>query len=226
MECLFLPELTQDTKLIDITDDEFTHLKALRLNISSKVEAINGNGLKAEIEIFEMTKKKASAKVNSMSFIEPVQKRISLALGILDSRDRFEFALEKAIELGIYSFFPLACDNSQRKIFSKERLNAKAIAALKQCKRSYLPIISSPLSIDELLRTNKDSTFYFADMESKEKLNIVEDNLIILIGPEGGFSEREIQLMKDSKVKGFTLGETRLRAETAAIASITLGTLL
>jgi 16S rRNA (uracil1498-N3)-methyltransferase len=222
MECLFIPELRKGDSRFEIEDEEFRHIKALHVREGEKLLASNGGGVLFELIVDTLEKRKA--RVSILSEIENVlpEKRLGLALGILDNKDRFEFALEKAIELGVSDFYPLLCRFSQKSKVNLDRLEAKAIAALKQSKRAFMPTIHKPIEIKEILAI-PNVAFLFADMDSKEKMKFESKNGIIIAGPEGGFNEEELNTLRsDQNVVPFTLGDFRLRAETAAIASLSI----
>jgi 16S rRNA (uracil1498-N3)-methyltransferase len=149
---------------------------------------------------------------------------ISMAIGILDSRDRFEFALEKSVELGACEFIPMICDRSQWLRLNPERMRAKAISALCQCKRSLLPELPPATKLADILSDNKYKSIILADEDgSAPSTSAIEFPALIIIGPEGGLSDAEINLIKsDSRTVAWNLGSRRLRAETAAIATLSL----
>lgn len=222
MECLYIPNLDINSENILIEDDEFRHLKALHTRIGDSILISNGNGTMVTVSITEIERRSASARIVSKEFMPKADYKLGLALGILDNKDRFEFALEKAVELGATDFYPLLCRYSQKQKVNLERLANKSISAIKQSKRAWNINIHNAITIEELLSID-DNTIYFADMESTNKLKYLEGNSVLLVGPEGGFSaEEEAIIRKGQNVNSFTLGSNRLRAETAAIAGLTL----
>lgn len=224
MECIYLPELKTDTKKFLIDDEESRHLRALRIETGDAILATNGKGLMARISI-ERTGKKEYFGFTELFFPNKNEKksRIGLALGILDDKARFEFAFEKAVELGVSDFYPVIAERSQKQDISKERLESKAIAALKQCKRSTLPVIHEPININDLIEsTSKYFDKHIICDENgvyPEFKNEVE-NTLLYIGPEGGFTKNEIDRIKLIDAKSWNLGVTRLRGETAAVVAM------
>ncbi|MFA6571253.1 MAG: RsmE family RNA methyltransferase, partial [Bacteroidota bacterium] len=148
--------------------------------------------------------------------------RLGLAIGILENKDRFEFALEKAIELGITDFYPLLTEFTQRKNINTGRLKLKAIAAMKQCKRSILTSIHPIVKPKDITIISKEfDKIILADEngEHPKKSNII--STLVLIGPEGGFSETELQILKSiPNIISINLGNRRLRSETAALTAL------
>ncbi|HYF02525.1 MAG TPA: RsmE family RNA methyltransferase [Patescibacteria group bacterium] len=231
LECLYTPELTENSETILLKGDEARHLKVLRKHVGDRLALTSGTGFFAEVELLQISRDSAELKIHSIlkDFGEPVLK-IGLALGILENKDRLEFALEKCIELGISEFIPLRSDFAQRKIVNRERLETKAIATIKQCKRSVLPQIHEPQTVEELLKSEYYEMIIFADMEGESIKNAFKNaeknsfkNILVVAGPEGGFSSKELQLLRsDKRCIMLLLGERRLRAETAAILGVGL----
>ncbi len=226
MECILIPELDMDNSQFRVPENEMKHLKALHINSGDELLATNGKGLSSAGKI--------NFEKNKISFFYPVQfyeKQgelnfpLALALGILDNKDRFEFALEKAVELGITEFYPLLTKYSQRKNLNPDRLNSKAIAAMTQCKRSCLPVIHQPAQIKVLISTlSQYKRIILADVNGKIATKSgINKPTIVFIGPEGGFSDEEISIIKsDKKCETLNLGNRRLRAETAAMLIVGL----
>jgi 16S rRNA (uracil1498-N3)-methyltransferase len=226
MEAVYAPELVKGITSIEIKGDEAKHIAALRIRLSESIYIINGQGLAAIAYLLEKTQK--SFIFNISRFIENLNEsdeKIALAIGILESRERFEFAIEKSIELGITDFFPLITDFAQHRTTNSERLRSKAIAAIKQCQRSRLPDIHEPQTIPQILHNwLPNSSILLTDKEGEKPFST--PNLyptLILVGPEGGFSDKEIQLIKsDSRTISWKLAPRRLRAETAAVSAVNL----
>ena len=224
MECLYLPirNLTPSSS-IEIEGDEFKHIKALHLRQNSLVYISDGCGNIATAKVLEVDRHTAEVCIEEVKNFAKPEQSFTLALGILDNRERFEFALEKAVELGVSDFVPLICRYSQTDTIKSERLTNKAIAALKQSVHPYLINIHQPTSIPDLLRSSA-TQFYFACEDAVNPLCINSEtptSMALIVGPEGGFSPEEVELIKSTpSVFPFNMGDYRLRAETAAIAGI------
>jgi 16S rRNA (uracil1498-N3)-methyltransferase len=153
----------------------------------------------------------------------------TIAISILKNASRFEWFLEKATEIGITKIIPLICDRTERTHFRHDRMNSILISAMLQSQQSWLPVLSEPIEFDNLvIQQFDDCTKLIAHCEEdkKQALNTQlvnqSPNKIILIGPEGDFSKDEITLALKNDFIPVTLGNTRLRTETAGIVAATL----
>lgn len=226
MECLYIPELESTSNEVTIDGEEFRHLRALRLREGELVMLTSGKGICAIAKVIHYSKNEARATIREVlpNYGEN-SVRCGVGIGILDSRERMEFALEKSVELGITDFYPIQCEFSQKQNVSTERLSGKAIAAIKQCKRSHLPVVHQPVTIEKLLKSSNEWSRIVVGDEKGEHLNsgAGSEPSLILVGAEGGFSPKEINsLQNDPRTTFISLGNRRLRAETAAIAALCL----
>jgi 16S rRNA (uracil1498-N3)-methyltransferase len=226
MECLYIPELKTDSKEIMIIGEEFRHLWALRTKVNEPLLLTNGNGICGIARLTAISKNTATASITeTLSGYGENKTRVGLGIGILDSRERMEFALEKSVELGATDFYPIICQFSQKQNVSVERLHSKAIAAMKQCKRSILPTIHTPMTVAELIEHSQEwTTVLIADVSGQPLHSVVlNETTLIVVGTEGGFSPKEIQLLNnDSRTAKISLGNRRLRAETASMVALSL----
>ena len=149
---------------------------------------------------------------------------INVALGIIN-RARFENLIEKCTELGVDSFHPLLLKHNNRKTINIDRCKKIIMASAKQCHRSRFPKIFEPKDLKSLLSLRK-MKFIAANMEEKKTLSNIylkeRQPLMLLIGPEGDFCSKEINLFNKNKVEQFNLGNRRLRSETAAIKAVSV----
>lgn len=226
MHCLFHPDLKRGIQKYLFTNENIKHLKALRLKVGERIMITNGRGLSLVANINSIQNN--LLVTDEAQYFENYGElgfKICAGIAILENRDRFEFALEKCIELGAKEFLPLISKNCEKSIINRDRLIAKSIASLKQSQRSELIKILPPTYISDLpeLFNNYDSIF-LADYEGEifDK-QLVRNTNLILVGPEGGFSQDEINFIKKNpKTKSINLGNRRLRAETAVVTMMAL----
>ncbi len=221
MECLYCPELQNTTTELVLSEDEHRHCRSLRMRSAEGILLSNGKGLCADATIAEITKDSTTVRIlNYLPLHNESPKRIHLALGILDNRDRLEFALEKAVELGVQSISLVKTQCSAERHPPQDRLERKLVAALKQCKRAQLPELHFRSSIAELLAQMTEEVVVVCDPNGTVPER-TEKSVCICVGPEGGLSPAELQeLQNDARSIQWRLAPARLRAETAAIAAL------
>ena len=209
---------------ISLTKQENKHLiKVLRKNVGDKINIINGNGFLFITEITDIKKNIASLKVIKKEKKEKQHKyNLHLAIAPTKNINRFEWFLEKATEIGINEITPVICSRSERKKINLERCNKIIISAIKQSTKYYKPKLNSPISFIDFINKEYKGEKHITHCLDKKKHRISKsDNFshTILIGPEGDFSESEISKAIDKSFKPLTLGNSRLRTETAGVVA-------
>ena len=149
-----------------------------------------------------------------------------MAVAPTKNMSRFEWFIEKATELGVDGFIPLRCEHSERKTINVDRLKRLILSAAKQSKQAYLPTLSDIQTFEGIVEKYHQAAHCFLahcsdDVNKSHLINqsVYKPQVVIFIGPEGDFSEIEIKLAKKLGVEAISLGEARLRTETAAIAA-------
>ena len=209
---------------ISLSNEENKHIvKVLRKNVGDKINIINGKGFLFIAEIEEIKKYIVSLKVIKKEKKEKQHKyNLHLAIAPTKNINRFEWFLEKATEIGINEITPIICSRSERKKINLERCNKIIISAVKQSMKFYRPKLNSPKSFIDFIDNEYPGEKHIAYCvnQKKHKLSKSESSShLILIGPEGDFSENEISLAINKKFKPTTLGNSRLRTETAGIVA-------
>ena len=148
-----------------------------------------------------------------------------MAVAPTKMNDRYEWFLEKATEIGVDEITPIFCEHSERKVIKPERLKRVLHSAMKQSLQCYLPILNPSISFSEFVQKKNSDHVCIAHCEKQTKQSLKhmlqpQSNYTILIGPEGDFSSKEIELAIKFGAKPISLGETRLRTETAAIVAV------
>jgi len=222
MECLYKGQNLYIGDLAELNYEEAKHARALRLRLGDKVILTNGMGSVYITKIILFDKDKLIVEVQDVHPLHGESERnIHLFLGLIDYRDRLEFCIEKSIELGIREITLIKTAYSSQKLPNLKRLESKAIAAIKQCKRSILPKINY---LDYIESFGKHSSQFDSILLADESGNnfsslTLTNNIAVFVGAEGGFSKDEIEFISSfSQTATVKLGERRLRAETAAIA--------
>ena len=225
MPIFYTPDLTDTSKEIILSDTEFKHVKnTLRKKVGDSLQTTNGNGLLAECRIKNLSLREIILQVEQIVRKEKSRPHIALAFSLLKQHN--ELIIEKCTELGVYEFFPFFAHRNVKTSLSAnqfERLQKIAIAAIKQCDSAHLPVINKPLSFNELLK--KLSCEYMPvlawEEESRQNLHDVlhntEKDICLIVGPEGGFEEKEVDFAREHLARIVSLGNHILRAETAAI---------
>lgn len=217
-----LPENIKGGKL-ELTEQEARHAaKVLRFEVGDELFASDGKGNIYTTRITSITKSSVIADIQSKETTpEPEIKKV-LGVGAIKKRDRLEFAIEKAVELDAWEICIFDADHSERSRLNEERLDAIVLSAFKQSKRRWLPEIVIKDSLDAVLEHYRDHHLIFAHVEETPVLPhpLEKNKNLLLVGPEGGFSEREIELARKKQAAFISLGKNRLRAETAVGAML------
>ncbi len=223
MNLFFLQKDSHGQFFLDETESRHC-IKVLRHQLHDKLEGIDGLGNKYSCRITAINSKKVLLEIQETvpGWGEKPQE-ICLAVSPLRQRDRFEWAIEKAVELGVTRIQPLLCKRTIKTGFKLQRMESIALSALKQCKRSRMPDILEPMLIADYLDTSPKGMKLIGWCESSQPIQGYHDRIKsaravhLLIGPEGDFSEEEVNMAKESGFLPLSLGENRLRTETAAI---------
>lgn len=220
MHLFYAPEITDKTHDYSLSEEESKHcVRVLRLKQGSQVELLNGKGLSAIAEIDDDHPKKCRLKILSTEFFPP-NKEIYLALAPTKNMDRMEWLVEKATEIGLTKLSFLKCDHNERGQLKLDRLEKIAISAMKQSKRYYLPEITELVSFQSFVENHPNGFIGHCYPAEKIALNLISESKVFLIGPEGDFSENEVNLALQNGYRAVSLSDFRLRTETAALISV------
>jgi len=221
---LFYSNFSESQDEIVVNENDSKHIiKSYRKNIGDIIKFTNGDGLLAEAKIIYKGKK---IKVKILNILKKKREKISIHIAIspLKNPSRFEWFVEKATEIGVNQITPIVTKYSEKKKVNYERLERISISSLKQSSQFFKPQINEIENFSEFITKNKEQKI-MANLKTKnflKKDSIVSNTLCLIIGPEGGFSDDEIQEARDNKVTEISLGENRLRSETAAIYGLSL----
>ncbi|MDR1865301.1 MAG: 16S rRNA (uracil(1498)-N(3))-methyltransferase [Bacteroidales bacterium] len=220
----YVPDINGDKCVLD--EDESAHaVKVLRLKKNDKVTLTDGKGGNYDAVITHPHAGRCEALVTGRRQQVP-QRRYYLHIAIAPTKniDRFEWFVEKSAEIGIDEITPVLCEHSERKNVRAERAQRIATAAMKQSGQAYLARINTMLPFADWLAGctgDKKLIAYCGDVEKSALRNVYEPgkSVAVAIGPEGDFSREEVQRALAAGFDCITLGESRLRTETAGIVA-------
>lgn len=225
MQLFFNPDINEQTEQIVFSKDESRHIvKVLRKSVGDELQITNGNGwlFTAKISIADI--KNCVAVITSKEHQPRKNYKLHLAVAPTKMNDRYEWFLEKATEIGIDTITPIICDHSERKVIKIDRFEKIVQSAMKQSLHYYMPKLNDAIPFKEFIKHEFIGQKFIAHCEETDRKSLKqalqpEQDVLILIGPEGDFSSHEIDTAIDSGFMPVTLGDTRLRTETAAIVA-------
>tara|TARA_R110000751_G_scaffold2470_3_gene12996 strand:- start:4381 stop:5085 length:705 start_codon:yes stop_codon:yes gene_type:complete len=225
MQLFYNPDIVPDTNQFSFPKDESRHIvKVLRKKTGDLLNITNGKGYLFEAELTIADQKNCVVNILNTTHQAPKNYQLHLAVAPTKMNDRYEWFLEKATEIGVTSITPIICDHSERKVVKIERFDKIIQSAMKQSLSCYYPILNAPITFKDYINQDFDGDTYIAHCEETDKKSLKSQvlpnkKITILIGPEGDFSVKEIKMAIQNKFIPVTLGETRLRTETAAIVA-------
>lgn len=237
MPVFFVPSQCIKPPTISITGDLLTHLRdSLRITTGETLWFGNGQGTRYRVEIIDVSKQAVSGRILE-TIQEPPRRAPRLILGhSLLKGEKMDWVIQKATELGVSEIVPMESRQSvvhlkaDRVDHQLARWRRIALEAAQQSEQWHVPTIASPQSLAALLTSRATGTITFMLTERREGKSLqtvklqqdVTSSVLVLVGPEGGWSKEEVQIAEQAKVVPITLGQQILRAETAAIAAISI----
>lgn len=221
MHLFYDPHIQGDT--LELDEKESLHaIRVLRLVGGDRVVLVDGRGGWYEAFILDAHPKRCLLRIDGLKEqYQPIAYSLHLAVAPTKNMDRYEWFLEKATEIGISEITPLICKRSERKRVKTERLEKILISAMKQSLKAYLPRLNQPVPMEKFLQIKRQGNLGIAHCHPFERKGIMEldpgGNYTILVGPEGDFTQEEVEDALEAGYKPFHLGPSRLRTETAAL---------
>src|SRR6478609_9323257 len=225
MQLFYNPTINETTETFSFDKEESKHIiKVLRKKDGDILHVTNGLGLLFKTEITLASDNKCTVQIIAVEKTETPKFRLHLAVAPTKMNERYEWFLEKATEIGIQEITPIICDHSERKVIKTDRFDKIILSAMKQSNQFFLPKLNEPMSFKEFVKSDISGQKCIAHCEETDKKSLKKElktgeNITILIGPEGDFSEKEIQFALENQFVPVTLGNTRLRTETAAVVA-------
>ena len=225
----YVPDLSSDT--LTLEEDTSKHVvQVLRMKVDEQLLLTDGKGTKAIATIIDDNRKRCTVKLSDVTQEQPREVSVSIGISLVKNASRFEWFLEKATEIGVTEIIPLLCDRTEKEKFRHDRLQSILISAMLQSQQCWLPVLHQPTAVDKVINEATPQNKFIAHClpEKKQQLTSYHSSLIahhssiILIGPEGDFTEAEIESALQQGFEPVALGNTRLRTETAGMVAATL----
>jgi 16S rRNA (uracil1498-N3)-methyltransferase len=212
----------------NLSEESSKHIvQVLRMQRSEKLLITNGKGETLTALITEADKRHTSVEVIDRSVVPPPAIRVTVAISLIKSKSRFEWFLEKATELGVAEVIPILCQRTEKQHFNLERMQHILVSAMLQSQQAWLPALNEPVAFRDVIGKYEQVDKFIAHCNQGDKIHLRGlqpgmNGRLILIGPEGDFSDEEISMALQEDFTPVTLGETRLRTETAGLVAAVL----
>ena len=225
------------TENIDATDgslllneDNSRHaISVLRMQKGESLHLTDGCGHLLTGEISAAHKKNCRVRITGSTNAPPPKRKIGIGISLIKNQVRFEWFLEKAAEIGVTDIFPLLCQRTEKQHFRQDRMKNVLVSALLQSRQTWMPVLHPPAKFDAILiEQDKFGQKLIAHCIEKDKHRLdtaiiqISTGQLILIGPEGDFTATEIEQAMQHGYIAVTLGDTRLRTETAGLVAAVL----
>jgi 16S rRNA (uracil1498-N3)-methyltransferase len=225
MQIFYSPGISGDNYILDEIESKHC-IRVLRMTSGTPVRLIDGNGNLYEGFVSHPDPKKCVITVTEIKTdYEKRDYRLHIAISPLKNPERFEWFIEKSVEIGVDEITPIICKNTEKHTVRQDRINNIIISAMKQSIKAAKPVLHSPISFDQFILKQKEGKLMIAHCKSslsRFKISDVctkSENYLIMIGPEGDFSDEEISAATSKKFIPVHLGSSRLRTETAGVAA-------
>lgn len=224
MNLFYTPNITDQFYQLDEVESKHC-IRVLRLKEEDTIHLIDGKGSLFKAKIIDAHPKRCTVEcVETKKEFGKLDYKLHIALAPTKNIDRTEWFLEKCTEIGVDAFTPLLCTHSERKVVKYERLFKVITSAVKQSLKAYHPKLSELTKFSDLVKADFDGGKYIAHCNDGEKTHLKnlckeKENVLVLIGPEGDFSPEEVKLAKENGFIEISLGDSRLRTETAGVVA-------
>ena len=212
---------------LQLSEETSKHcIQVLRMQSGELLQLTDGKGNLFTASITSADKKAAVVQIVKTSFTPPSERKISIAISLLKNSSRFEWFLEKATELGVTEIVPILCRRTEKQHTRLQRLQTILISAMLQSQQTWLPILHAVSDFTKVVESSNYQQKLIAHCEPSEKILLatlpIANTVQLLIGPEGDFTNEEISMALQNEYSPVSLGNTRLRTETAGIAAAVL----
>ena len=226
----FIENISSDSVQLDESNSKHI-VQVLRMEEGEKLNLTDGKGNLYTASIVKADKKKCLVNIVGIEKALPPDRKISICISLLKNSNRFEWFLEKATEIGITDIVPLLCKRTEKQNFRMDRMQQILISAMIQSKQCWMPSLHEPVKFNSFIDSENPNSFqqkFVAHCIPEEKRNLADllnsdlSSQIILIGPEGDFTNDEIDKARQHHFIPVALGESRLRSESAGIVAAAL----
>ena len=210
-----------------LSEESSKHIvQVLRMHENEQLRLTNGKGEVLTASLMVANKNKAEVRITGRSFAPHPGPKVSIGISLIKNSSRFEWFLEKATEIGIGEIIPFICERTEKQHFRYDRMKNIVVSAMLQSQQSWLPVLNEPVKFSELVKRSSNNK-YIAHCEENQKkqlsnIAVQQGDQLILIGPEGDFTKDEIEAALQNNFIPVSLGETRLRTETAGLVAAVL----
>ena len=222
----FIPSYDKDQSEIILDEENSRHIvQVLRMKPGERLQITDGKGNLLTGSIVGDHKKKCVVRLEEAASVAPRERKVCIAISLLKNTSRFEWFLEKAAEMGITTILPLLTERTEKQHFRQDRMQTLLVSAMLQSQQAWMPELATPISFGQAVEYSRQDRRLIAHcVETAEKkvLRSMPGSTLILIGPEGDFSQKEIGFALEHAFVPVSLGETRLRSETAGVVAAAL----
>jgi 16S rRNA (uracil1498-N3)-methyltransferase len=226
----YISSCMPDQQEITLDEDNSRHvIQVLRMHPGETLQLTDGKGTLLDGVILDDHKKKCRVAIKNSATESPRTSKVTIAISPVKNSSRFEWFLEKATEIGVSTIIPLLCERTERQSIRTDRLRNILVSAMLQSQQAWLPVLTEPTPLPQLLGQTPSGQAYIAHLleeprptASLASLVRSQDNSLILIGPEGDFTSKEVEAALAANFIPVGLGHNRLRTETAGIVAATI----
>ncbi len=222
LQRFFIENVLKEGNEVNITDVDFVHqiFHVFRKKVGDEIVLLDNSGFEFLAEVASLNKKEVNLRILNRKEVENILKNEVILFASLIKKDKFEWVLEKCTELGVNKFVPIVSERSEKKGLNIERARKIIKEASEQSERGIMPEICEPITLEEALgNLNYNAiALHLEGGEFEEGKLKSFSKLGLFIGPEGGWSDRDIELFVKYNIPLITLGSQVLRAETASVA--------
>lgn len=227
MQIFYAPDLNPTDTRYTLSDEESHHcIKVLRMGLGQQMHLIDGRGTLYTARIASAHPSRCQIDIEqTQTNYGKRNTHIHIAIAPTKNIERLEWCIEKCTEIGVDAFTPLLCERSERRQLKPERLQKIIVSAVKQSVKAYMPELNPLTPFEQFVaQQNAADGLYIAhcnstDLPPLQSLCAAQSHITVLIGPEGDFSPNEVAIAEQHRFKSISLGQSRLRTETAGIVA-------